>query len=116
VGIVLVALVSGLVRHIYLKRHEAWLRTPEGLAWQEGERKQQQEAERRRREAEVLAARERWEREYAYKTLDEIGTMTSEGPRKHGFSTIRERDPTRHVECGRVRNRERAGHEMARCR
>jgi hypothetical protein len=47
--------------------HEAWLRSPQGMAQQaeerEKQRKQQEEEERQRKEAEELAARAKW-REY----------------------------------------------------
>jgi hypothetical protein len=78
---------------IYLKRekeradanrqrleHEAWLRTPGGMAWQEQERerlrKEEEEAERCRKEAEEMAARENWRRYHESKTLDDIAAMS----------------------------------------
>jgi hypothetical protein len=68
--------VLAIILHIRSKLHEAWLQTPEGMKWQEADRARQREAERRRKEAEALAAKERWLRCYASKTLDEIATMT----------------------------------------
>jgi hypothetical protein len=60
--------------------HETWLRTPEGMAWQEAERekqrKQQEVDERRRKEAEESAAREKWRLYHESKTMDEISMMS----------------------------------------
>jgi hypothetical protein len=60
--------------------NEAWLRTPEGMAWQKEEREKQRELkeedERRRKEAEELAARAKWRLYHESKTMDEISRMS----------------------------------------
>jgi restriction endonuclease Mrr len=87
----LIGLGSGFFALLHLKyqsrraeqtrrKHEAWLSTPEGQAWQEeqreAQRQQQEQEERRRREAEELAARDKWKQYHESKTMDDISRMS----------------------------------------
>jgi methionyl aminopeptidase len=57
-----------------------WLRTPEGIAWEEKERRKEdmreQERQRRRKEAEEAAARNAWKIYHESKTMGEIAVMS----------------------------------------
>jgi HJR/Mrr/RecB family endonuclease len=59
--------------------HDAWLQTPEGIAFQHQEhdrlRIQLQDEERQRKEAEEAAARAKWEAYFEAKTMDEVSGM-----------------------------------------
>ncbi len=59
---------------------EAWLRTAEGIAWEEKERRKKEmrerDEQRRRKEAEEAAARNAWRVYHESKTMDEIATMS----------------------------------------
>jgi hypothetical protein len=62
------------------REHEAWLRTPQGIASQEEEReklqRQQEEEERRRKEAEESAARAKWRQYHESKTMADVSRMS----------------------------------------
>jgi hypothetical protein len=62
------------------REREAWLRTPQGTAWQEQERekasKQKEDEERRRKEAEEAAARAKWALYHESKTMGDVARMS----------------------------------------